>query len=61
MSVLDFIVATHIDGKPLSIGGLGPLWAIYEADRFPQMARKPVTERFAGSPWGFYHIEVQSA
>lgn len=55
----DFIVATHIDGNPMAIGGLGPLWAIYEADRFHEMARKPVTERFAGCPWGLYHIGVQ--
>jgi len=57
----DFIVATHIDGQPMAIGGLGPLWAIYEADRFPEMARKPVNERFAGCPWGLYHIGVQAA
>jgi hypothetical protein len=57
----DFIVTTHIDGKPLAIGGLGPLWAIHEADRFPEMASKPVTERFAGCPWGLYHIGVQAA
>lgn len=56
-----FIVATHIDGKPLAIGGLGPLWAIYDADRVPEMASKPVIERFARCPWGFYHIGVQPA
>jgi hypothetical protein len=56
-----FIVATQIDGLPLSIGGLGPLWAIFDADRIPEMARKPVSERFARCPWGFYHVGVQSA
>jgi hypothetical protein len=61
MSAHDFIVATHIDGQPMAIGGLGPLWAIYEADRFPEMASKPVNERFAGCPWGLYHIGVQAA
>jgi hypothetical protein len=55
---LGFIVATHIDGKPMPLGGLGPLWAVYEADRFPEMAAKPVTDRFALCPWGLYHIEV---
>lgn len=53
-----FIIATHLDGKPLPLGGLGPLWAVYEPDRFPEMAAKPVTERFALCPWGLYHIEV---
>lgn len=55
-----FIVATHRDGAPLHVGGLGPLWAVYDADRFPDMAAKPVTERFAKCPWGLYHIEVRA-
>jgi hypothetical protein len=54
-----FIVATMIDGKAIPLGGLGPLWAVYNADHFPDMAAKPVTERFALCPWGLYHIEVQ--
>jgi hypothetical protein len=33
-----FIVATHLDGAPMPLGGLGPLWAVYDADRFPDMA-----------------------
>lgn len=54
-----FIVATAIDGKAIPLGGLGPLWAVYDADRFPEMAAKPINERFALCPWGLYHIEVQ--
>jgi hypothetical protein len=56
-----FIVATHIDGQPMTLGGLGPLWAVYDADRFPDMAAKPVTERFGFCPWATYHIEVKQA
>jgi hypothetical protein len=56
-----FIVATHMDGLPLSLGGLGPLWAVYDADRFPEMAAKPVSARFAWCPWATYHIEVKQA
>jgi hypothetical protein len=56
-----FIVATHLDGAPMPVGGLGPLWAVYDADRFPDMAAKAVNERFALCPWGLYHIEVQPA
>lgn len=55
---LGFMVATHLDGKPLPLGGLGPLWAVYEPDRFPEMAARPVTDRFALCPWGLYHIEI---
>ena len=56
-----FIIATHMDGQPLSLGGLGPLWAVYDADRFPDMAAKPLPARFAWCPWATYHIEVKEA
>lgn len=55
----DFIIATHLDDTPMPLGGLGPLWALYDADRFPDMAKRPLPERFAICPWGLYHIEVQ--
>ncbi len=55
-----FIVATHRDGRPLALGGLGPLWAVYDADRFPEQAAKPLPERFANCPWGVYHIDVRA-
>jgi hypothetical protein len=54
-----FIVATHLDGKPMPLGGLGPLWAVYDADKVPGMAAKPLKERFGNCPWALYHIEVQ--
>ena len=55
-----FIVATHLDGRTMPLGGLGPLWAVYDADRFPEMAAKPVTERFANCPWAVFHLDVQA-
>lgn len=55
-----FIIATSLDGRPMPLGGLGPLWAVYEADRFPDMAAKPVNQRFALCPWALYHIDVQA-
>jgi hypothetical protein len=54
-----FIVATHLDGAPMPLGGLGPLWAVYDADRVTEMAAKPLAERFGDCPWALYHIEVQ--
>ena len=53
-----FIIATHRDGKPLALGGLGPLWAVYPVDRFADMMAKPLSQRFAACPWGLYHIDV---
>lgn len=55
-----FVVATHLDGQPMPLGGLGPLWAVYEPDKFAEMAAKPLPERFALCPWGLYHIDVQA-
>ena len=56
-----FILATHLDDRPMALGGLGPLWAVYDADRFPDMAAKPVTERFSSCPWAIYHVEVKDS
>lgn len=53
-----FIVATHLDGKPMALGGLGPLWAVIDADRLPELAARPLSERFAACPWALYHIDV---
>jgi hypothetical protein len=55
-----FIVATHLEGKPMPLGGLGPLWAVYDADRFEDMMTKTIGDRFASCPWGLYHIDVQA-
>ena len=54
-----FIVATHIDGNPMPLGGLGPLWAVYDADRVPDMAALPLAQRFTACPWALYHVEVK--
>jgi len=56
-----FIVATHKDGKPMPLGGIGPLWAVYDADQIPELANKPLKDRFELCPWGLYHIQVIDA
>ena len=53
-----YILATHIDGQPMAIGGFGPIFAIYDADRIAEQAQKPLNQRFALCPWGLYCIEV---
>jgi len=55
------IVATHIDGRPLALGGLGPQWAVYDADKLAAFKDKPLKERFGLCPWGLYHIDVKAA
>ncbi|GAB4398003.1 MAG: hypothetical protein OHK0048_08200 [Rhodoferax sp.] len=56
-----YIIATQLDGHAMPLGGLGPLWAVYEPDAYPELKAKPLNERFALCPWGLYHIEVQKA
>ena len=53
-----FIVATHLDGQPLGLGGLGPLWAVVDADRIAELASKPLAQRFGACPWALYHIDL---
>lgn len=55
------MVATHLDGAPMGIGGLGPQWAVYDADRLPDFKDKPLKERFGLCPWGLYHIDIKPA
>lgn len=55
------IVATHIDGQAMALGGFGPQWAVYDADRIAPFKDKPVKERFGLCPWGLYHIDVKPA
>ena len=55
-----FIVATHMDGQPLALGGLGPLWATFAADQFADKTARPLAERYLDCPWGLFHIEVQT-
>ncbi|HEY2560422.1 MAG TPA: molybdopterin-dependent oxidoreductase [Caldimonas sp.] len=56
-----FIIATHLDGKPMALGGLGPLWTIYDADAFADTAAQPLGQRFGSCPWATYHVEVKDA
>lgn len=55
------MVATHLDGQPLALGGLGPQWAVFDADTIAPFRDKPLQERFALCPWGLYHIDVRRA
>jgi hypothetical protein len=55
-----FMVATMLDGKPMPLGGLGPLWAIADTEGVPELAAKPLAQRFADCPWALYHVEVQA-
>jgi hypothetical protein len=56
-----FIVATRIDGEPLPLGGLGPLWGVFDPGRIPELAGKPLAAQFAQCPWGLYSVHFPEA
>ncbi|MBI3229975.1 MAG: molybdopterin-dependent oxidoreductase [Burkholderiales bacterium] len=56
----EVLIATHLDGKPMALGGLGPLWTVYDATRQPEGASMSLSQRFALCPWATYHIDVQA-
>nr|WP_295774867.1 molybdopterin-dependent oxidoreductase [Rhodoferax sp.] len=55
------LIATHMDGQPLALGGLGPQWAVYDADNLVDFKDKPLKQRFGLCPWGVYYIDVKPA
>jgi hypothetical protein len=55
-----FMVATQLDGKAMPLGGLGPLWAVVDADRIAELAARPLADRFGECPWALYHIDIQA-
>ncbi|MFJ2991153.1 molybdopterin-dependent oxidoreductase [Pandoraea sp. NPDC087047] len=55
-----FLLATHLDDKPLPLGGLGPLWAVYDPAQIPALAGKPLKAQFTLCPWGIYHIQINA-
>lgn len=53
-----FLLATRMDGQPLGMGGLGPLWAVYDAQAQAELADTSWKNRFAQSPWGLYYLSI---
>jgi hypothetical protein len=61
LTAMSMIVATHLDGQPMALGGLGPLWAVYDADRYAPAAARPLAERFGNCPYALYHVDVSTS
>ncbi|SEB90304.1 hypothetical protein SAMN05216452_3616 [Nitratireductor aquibiodomus] len=54
MASHDWILAMKVDGKPLGIGGFGPLWLVYDTG-----GRKAPEEEERSWVWSVFHIEVE--
>jgi len=58
---LNCILATHLDGRPLAVGQLGPLWLVCDPKKDPDYKEKSLSERFERAPWGTFFITVPPA
>ncbi len=57
----EVMLAMQLDGHPMALGGLGPLWGVFNGEKQPELASLPVNQRFAQCPWAVYHIDVSVA
>ena len=55
------LLATQLDGLPLSVGGVGPLWAVFAPQNIPELSQLPIKQRFPAAVWGLYYIQVSPA
>jgi len=51
----DWIVAVTVDGRPLEIGGLGPIWVVYRPDNPPHVNEDDELTW----PWAVFYMEVK--
>ena len=49
-----------LDGTPLSIGGLGPLWASFAPQHIDELKQLPLKQRFTAAVWGLYYIQISA-
>ena len=52
-----YLLATHMDGQALAMGGLGPLWAMYDPTPLAQ-ENPPVAQPLSQAVLGLYYIAV---
>ena len=55
------LLATQLDGLPLSVGGVGPLWAVFAPQHIPELSQLPIKQRFPAAVWGLYYIQISAA
>lgn len=55
------LLSTQLDGLPLSVGGVGPLWAVFAPQHIPELSQLPIKQRFPAAVWGLYYIQISAA
>lgn len=51
------ILATHLNGKPIGLGGRGPLWVVYPWNAFPELSSDLKNESLW--VWSAYFMRVE--
>lgn len=54
LAAKEWVLAISADGKPLGLGGLGPLWMAYDVPGEPTLS-----DGDAKWPWAVYYVEVE--
>ncbi|XHB98635.1 hypothetical protein ABWH97_10010 [Nitratireductor sp. ac15] len=54
MASREWVLAMKVGGEPLGIGGLGPLWLVYDTS-----GRKAPEEEERSWVWSVFHIEIE--
>ena len=54
------LLATQMDGTPLAIGGLGPLWNIYATQDIDELKQLPLKQSLTAAVWGLYYIQISA-
>lgn len=54
------LLATQMDGAPLAIGGLGPLWNIYATQDIDELKQLPLKQSLTAAVWGLYYIQISA-
>lgn len=54
------MLATQMDGQPLAMDGVGPLWTMFAPEQIAELTQLPIKERFQAAVWGLYFIQVSA-
>lgn len=52
------LIATQLDGVPLAVGGVGPLWAIFAPQHIEELRNLPLKQRYPAAVWGLYYLQL---
>ena len=55
-----YLLATQMDGQALPLGGLGPLWAMFDPQTLSKSDASSDKKPFTQAAWGLYYIRISA-